>query len=385
MHSVSELRKFAAPEFVFGVGARGLAGRYARNLGVRHALLVTDPGVIQAGWTSQIEQSLREAGLAVTVFSALTPNPKDYEVAAGLDLYQASGCDGLVAIGGGSPMDCAKGIGILCTNGGHILDYEGVDTLVSPCPPLICLPTTAGTAADISQFTIITDTNRRLKIAIVSKALIPDTSLIDPETTLTMDRDLTAFTGLDALVHAMEALASNASSPITDLHALEAIRLNTSNLIPTLNQLDDLTGRTNLALASLQAGLAFSNASLGLVHAMSHALGGLHHLQHGLCNAILLPHVMEYNFDAAEEAYEKASQAMGLELGTPGPARRQALLRAVRQLRSAAGVTHGLGDLGIKAADIPRLAGLAMADICTVTNPRIPTLNDIEELYGKAL
>jgi alcohol dehydrogenase class IV len=209
-----ELRKFLAPEFLFGIGARYQAGRYARNLGSSRVLLVSDPGVIAAGWTSQVRNSLEEEGLETVLFSGLTPNPKAQEVTRGVEIYRQADCDTIVAVGGGSPIDCAKGIAVVTANGGSILDYEGVDMISEPGPPLLCIPTTAGTAADLSQFAIITDQARRCKIAIISKAIVPDLSLIDPEMTTTMDPFLTACTGMDALTHAIEAAVSNAHSPL---------------------------------------------------------------------------------------------------------------------------------------------------------------------------
>ena len=227
---VTELRKFVAPEFIFGVGARLQAGLYAKNLGATTVLVVSDPGVIAAGWTAEVIQCLHSEGLQAVLFSDVTPNPKDFEIMHGVDRYLEADCDAIVAIGGGSPIDCAKGIAVVVANGGHILDYVGVDTVSEPGPPLICIPTTAGTAADVSQFAIIVDTENRNKIAIITKAIVPDLSLIDPATTTTMDPFLSACTGVDALTHAIEAAVSNAHSPITDLHALKAIELIKENL-----------------------------------------------------------------------------------------------------------------------------------------------------------
>jgi len=265
---VHELRKFVAPEFIFGNGALSLAGRYALNFGARKPLVVTDPGVIDAGWTRKIIAELEAAQLDYAVFSAVSANPRDTEVMEGARFYAEEGCDVIIAVGGGSPMDCAKGIGVICTNQRNILDFEGVDNVPVPCPPLICIPTTAGTSADVSQFAIINDTDRKSKFAIISKAMVPDISLIDPATTLTMDGYLTACTGIDALVHAMEAAVSTANSPITDIHAFQAIRLIRRYLPQVIRSPDDPELREHLMLASLEAGLAFSNASLGAVHAL---------------------------------------------------------------------------------------------------------------------
>ena len=188
-----------------------------------------------------IRDSLDEAGIESVLFSAVSPNPRDSEVMSGAELYRSEKCDAIIVVGGGSPMDCAKGIGIVSTNNCHILDCEGVDNVSNPMPPLICIPTTAGTSADVSQFAIINNSAERVKIAIISKSTVPDVALIDPETTTTMDPYLTACTGMDALVHAIEAYVSNASSPLTDLHALQAIRLISANLLTAIAEPHNLS------------------------------------------------------------------------------------------------------------------------------------------------
>ncbi len=216
--------------------------------------------------------------------------------------------------GGGSPLDCAKGIGILASGGWHILDFEGVDQVMAPIPPLICIPTTGGSSADVSQFAIITNTQARVKFAIISKAVVPDVALIDPETLLTMSPRLGAATAVDALVHAIEAYVSNAHSLITDVHSLEGVRLITGNLSEMMSRPEDIEVRTKIMLGSLEAGLAFSNASLGATHAMAHSLGGLLDLPHGECNAMLLNHVIAFNHPAAEVRYQAVAEAMGLDV-----------------------------------------------------------------------
>lgn len=381
-----ELRKFVAPEFIFGIDALHLVGQYARNLGMSRVLLVTDPGVREAGWAELVEGDLEAAGLDTVVFDGVTPNPKDHEVDAGLELYRAEGCNALVSVGGGSPMDCAKGIGIVSSNGSSIHAYEGVDEVPAPCPPLICIPTTAGTSADVSQFCIITHSEKKYKMAIISKAVVPDVSLIDPMTTTTMDGELTANTGLDALTHAVEALASNASSPITDLHGLDAVRLITKHFEAVLNDLDSIEHRVGMMLASLQAGLAFSNASLGAVHAMAHALGGRLDLAHGECNAILLPHVIELNGEAARDKYAAVAQAMGISPDVAkGPEWLPVLLDEVRRLQRIGGSDTPLSVIGVEKEDIPLLAATAMRDACLVTNPKPVTQSEIEQTYARAL
>lgn len=382
---MSELRKFVAPEFVFGLNARHLVGRYAKNFGARKVLVVTDKGIIDSGWADQVTANLKAEGLPFTVFSDVTSNPRAEEVMAGSEVYLSERCNIIVAVGGGSPMDCAKGIGIVSSNEKHILDFEGVDQVPTPGPPFICIPTTAGSSADVSQFAIINDTQKKVKIAIISKTVVPDVALIDPATTTTMDAYLTACTGMDALSHGMEAFVSNAHSPITDLHALEAIRLVRANLLPTLEDPENMDLRSNMMLGSLHAGLAFSNASLGAVHAMAHSLGGFLDLPHGECNALLLGHVVAFNFNAAAERYQLIGRSMGLDpLDRNSGRMMYAILEELNRLRMAAGIGKRLGQIGVHRTCIPELARKAMEDPCMVTNPCRPSQRDIEAIYEAA-
>ena len=235
-----------------------------------------------------------------------------------------------------------------------MLEFEGLDEVPTPGPPLICIPTTAGTSADVSQFSIITDTSRNVKIAIISKTVVPDVALIDPETTTTMFAELTAATGMDALVHAIEAYVSNASSPITDLNALAAISRLAQNLVPAIENPRNMEYRNNMMMGSLLAGLAFSNASLGLVHAMAHSLGGLLDMPHGMCNALLLEHVLDFNYPAVPERYNQIGLAMGLKLDGLGQADcRETLSRGVARPRERAGIKTTIGALGVTPKDIP--------------------------------
>ncbi len=381
-----ELRKFVAPEFIFGPEALQLTGRYLSNFGARKVLIVTDPGVISAGWVDTITEEITKEAVDFTTYSDVSPNPRSEEVMLGAEKYRQEDCDVIVAIGGGSPMDCAKGIGIVCTNNQHILDFEGIDNVSIPGPPLICIPTTAGTSADVSQFAIINNLEKRVKIAIISKTMVPDVALIDPLTTLTMNKHLTACTGMDALVHAIEAYVSTANSPILDLHALEAIRLISKNLPLVVGDLDNIELRGQLMLGSLQAGLAFSNASLGAVHAMAHSLGGLLDLPHGECNAILLGHVISYNFQEAQERFVKIGEALGIKnTNLTSVEMKRAIIEEINSLREVVGIHKNLGDHGTTVASIPELAQNALNDPCMVTNPRVPDRRDIEVIYEEAL
>jgi alcohol dehydrogenase class IV len=381
-----ELRKFVSPEFVFGEGALRMAGQYARNFGAARVLVVSDKGVCNAGWTGAVIESLEAEGLQYSIFTDVTPNPRAEEVMRGAELYKSECCDVIVAVGGGSPMDCAKGIGVVSVNGKNILDYTGVDRIPLPGPPLICVPTTGGTSADISQFAIITDRKKSIKTALVSKTLVPDTSLIDPATTRTMPPELTANTGIDAFTHGIEAYVSNACSPVTDLFALDAVGLIFDNLIPVKNEPDNREYRGKIMLGSLEAGLAFSNASLGLAHAMSHSLGGFVDNPHGESEAILLPHVIGFNYDAVPGRFDKIGEMLGLDLAGLGHDRKKsALIDTLIRFFIEMGFNRTLRQLGVKEDDIPGLARNALDDVCLVTNPRPVRLDDIVAIYEKAL
>ncbi len=382
----AELRKFVTPEIIHGSGARLLVGRYARNIGAARVLVVSDPGVVAAGWTGEVLASLEREGLPYHLFTEVSPNPRAEQVQRGVEHCLEHGCETIVAVGGGSPMDCAKGIGIVLAHHTPILDFEGVDRIHYPIPPLICVPTTAGSAADVSQFAIITDTERRLKVSIVSKALVPDLSLIDYDTTLTLTPDLVACSGMDAFVHAVEAFSSNAYSVLTDMYALAALPLLWSNLPAAVAEPPDPGARKAVMIGSMEAGLAFSNASLGAVHAMAHALGGLVDNPHGEANAMLVEHVVAFNYEAAPERFDIIAERLGLELAGLSPGeRKRALLGAIRQLKRQVGMELRLRDRGVTRSDIPMLARSALADPCMVTNPRRPNLRDVEVMYEEAL
>ncbi|OPX55003.1 Alcohol dehydrogenase, class IV [Oceanospirillum multiglobuliferum] len=383
---ISNLRKFVAPEIIFGAGARHSVANYARTFGARKVLLVSDPGVEQAGWLADVANSLAAEGIEFVTFTQVSPNPRTDEVMQGAEVYQTQQCNLIVAVGGGSPMDCAKGIGIVCANGKHILDYQGIDTIHLPIPPLIFIPTTAGTSADVSQFAIISDQVDKVKISIVSKAVVPDVALIDPETTLTMDPFLSACTGVDALVHAIEAFVSTGAGPLTDMYALDGIRLIHQHLAALVLQPHDLKLREQVMLGSMKAGLAFSNAILGAVHAMSHSLGGYLDLPHGLCNAMLLEHVVDFNFHEAENRFKVVAETLGIDCrGLSSAQVKQRLIQEIISFKQQVGLSQSLAAQGVRVIDIPMLSVRALSDPCMLTNPRSSNQRDVEAVYEQAL
>ena len=385
-HTLSQLRKFVSPEIIFGAGCRHHVGNYASTFGARKVLVVSDPGVVAAGWLADVEASLQAQGLEYCLYTGVSPNPRVDEVMLGAEIYRANQCNLIVAIGGGSPMDCAKGIGIVVAHGRSILEFEGVDTIRVPSPPLILIPTTAGTSADVSQFVIISNPLERMKFSIVSKAVVPDVSLIDPETTASMDPFLSACTGIDALVHAIEAFVSTGSGPLTDPHALEAMRLINGNLVQMIANPQDILLREKIMLGSMQAGLAFSNAILGAVHAMSHSLGGFLDLPHGLCNAVLIEHVVAFNYSAAPDRFKVIAETLGIDCrGLNNKQISQRLVEHLIALKRAVGFHETLGLHGVGNSDIPFLSRHAMGDPCILTNPRESSQRDVEVVYAEAL
>ncbi|WP_240755574.1 iron-containing alcohol dehydrogenase [Nocardioides iriomotensis] len=381
-----QLVKFHAPEIVFGVGSLGEAGFAAGRLGARRPFVVTDPGIIEAGWVDELLGHLRESGLRPVVWSSVTPNPKDREIRAAYSCYREAAADVIIAIGGGSCIDAAKGVAILSGNDGDILDYAGVDQVTNPIPPLLMIPSTSGTGADVSQFCIVTDTERSVKITIMGRALVPDISITDPRLLVTMPEWLNAATGLDALTHGVESFVSLAHNPLADLHALRAVGLVCGNLRTTIHDPREEQARAKMAQASLNAGLAFTNAILGATHAMSHQVGGLLDAPHGVVNGVLLPHVIRYNARATPERFVDLAESAGLDVsGMPGEEAAELLADLVRTLADDVGVPKNLRALGVSEADIPRLALTTLDDACLTTNPRAADGHDVETLFRAAL
>ncbi|HOT94039.1 MAG TPA: iron-containing alcohol dehydrogenase [Methanoregulaceae archaeon] len=283
-------------------------------------------------------------------------------------------------------MDCAKGIAVVAGTGRPIEEFEGVDRIDRPGPPLLCVPTTAGSSADVSQFAILSSPGRRLKFAIISKSIVPDVSLLDPDLLCTLPPRLTGSTGLDALTHAVEAYVSTGASPITDLFALSAIRRLATFLPLAVQHPGNAVYRNETMLASLEAGLAFSNASLGAVHALAHSLGGYLDIPHGICNAILLEQVVHCNFPYAADRYRAVSAAFGLEVWQQSSeVVCAALVDRISSFRRILGVDQTLADCGLTPEDIPVLTKNALLDPCMATNPRVPDEEMVRRCYERAL
>ena len=380
------ISKFVAPEIIFGRGSLSQLGESAVRIGASKVFLVSDEDVIKAGWVDQALHYLHAAGLETEVFSALTSNPKDCEVTEGVIRYREARCDGIVAVGGGSPTDVAKAVAILASNGGTLQDYEGINRITRPLPPMVIAPTTAGAGSEVSQFTIIVDTARKLKMSIISKSLVPDIAIVDPELVTTMDAKLAAATGLDALTHGIESYVSLAATPLTDIHALKAIQLISQNLVQAVTDRKDMEANSNMSMAALTAGLAFSNAILGATHAMTHQVDGMIDKHHGETNAAILPHVMEFNLPACPERFRDIAVAMGEDVtGLDVEEAAGCAISAVRRLIVAIGLNKGLREFGLKEELIPLLSRNALKDACLVTNPRSASYEQIEAIFRRAM
>jgi alcohol dehydrogenase len=365
---------FASPGLcLIGPGCSKEAGAQAKGLGATHVLLVTDKMLAKLGMVDRIKEQLEGVGLKVTVFDGVEPDPSDKNVQAGAELYQASRCDALVSLGGGSSHDCAKGIGVVVTSGGNIRDYAGLDKLKARIPPLVAINTTAGTGSEASRTAVITNTERNMKTGIVDSRCVPAIAINDPRLMVGMPPALTAATGMDALTHAVESYVSIISTPLTDACGMRAIKLIARWLRPAVANGTNLEARDKMAYAEYLAGLAFANGRLGCVHAVALPLCSRYHIPHGVGCAVMLPYVCEFNLIAAPERFAEIAAAMGekiegltvMEAAARAPA-------AIRSLNLDIGLAANLTELGVKEADWEWLAQNAVNDV-RLTNPRQPT------------
>ncbi|WP_422418665.1 L-threonine dehydrogenase [Pseudomonas sp. GZD-222] len=370
---------------IMGIDCLDEAMAAIAGYGLRKALIVTDSGLAKAGVAERIAELLAMRDIDSSIFDGAKPNPSIANVEQGLAQLQRERCDCVVSLGGGSPHDCAKGIALCATNGGHISDYEGVDRSAKPQLPLIAINTTAGTASEMTRFCIITDEARHVKMAIVDRNVTPLLSVNDPALMAAMPKGLTAATGMDALTHAIEAYVSTAATPITDACAIKAIELISANLRQAVAEGSDLQARESMAYAQFLAGMAFNNASLGYVHAMAHQLGGFYDLPHGVCNAVLLPHVQRFNAKVSAARLRDVAKAMGVEVSAMTAEQgSDAAIAAIEKLSRDIDIPAGLAVLGAKEADVPTLASNALKDACGLTNPRVASQEEIEGIFKAA-
>ena len=362
------------------------AGEQVAELGFKKALIVTDKVLGQIGIVKKVTDVLDNKSIEYAIYDETKPNPTVKNVNDGLALLKEKECDFVISLGGGSAHDCAKGIALLATNGGEIKDYEGVDKSKKPQLPMVGINTTAGTGSEMTLFAIITDEERHIKMALVDKHLTPIIAVNDPMLMLAMPKSLTAATGMDALTHAIEAYVSTSATPITDACAEKAIELISNYLVNAVENGEDVEARDMMAYAEYLAGMAFNNASLGYVHAMAHQLGGFYNLPHGVCNAILLPHVQEYNKATSASRLAKIAKIMGGNIeGLTDEQGADLCIDMIKSLSQNVGIPEGLGVLGVKESDFETLATNALNDACSLTNPRKGNLEEVIAIFKKAM
>ena len=362
-----------------------------RSVGGKHPLVVTDKGIVACGILKQVTDILDEAGVKYSIYQDTVPNPTDHNVEDAMKVYTEAGCDSLISIGGGSSHDCAKGVGFVASNGGRIHDYEGVDKSTKPFPPYIAVNTTAGTGSEMTRFCIITDTSRKVKMAIVDWRCTPSVAIDDPVLMMGMPPRLTAATGMDALTHAVEAYVSTAATPMTDACAEKSMEYINRYLRRAVANGNDAEAREGMCYAQYLAGMAFNNASLGHVHAMAHQLGGYYNLPHGECNAILLPYVCEYNRISSRRRFGRIASLLGeLTKGKTADEASRLAIAAIRTLSQdvdiPASITECAKHYGVKVSreDIAIMTANAQKDACGLTNPRKMTDAAVSAIYEKA-
>ncbi|MUH05073.1 L-threonine dehydrogenase [Commensalibacter melissae] len=377
---------FLPPVNIIGKNALQDAISHIQGHGLKHGLIVTDSFLSKNGVVKKIADMLDQQGIKTNVFDSTHPNPTVTNVNDGLKILKENNCDFVISLGGGSPHDCAKGIALLATNGGEIKNYEGIDKSNKPQLPLIAINTTAGTASEITRFCIITDETRHVKMAIITPHVTPILSVNDPALMAGMPPGLTAATGMDALTHAVEAYVSTAATPITDACALKAVTLIEENLRNAVKNGQDMQARENMAYAELLAGMAFNNASLGYVHAMAHQLGGFYGLPHGVCNAVLLPHVQEYNLPKCAARLKDIAKAMNIDVNSMNDEEgAKACIAAIRSLSKDINIPANLTELKVQEKDIPTLTANALKDACALTNPRQGNAEEVAAIFKSAM
>jgi len=372
----------------FGAGARKELPEVLNRMGLKKALVCSDKGLIKVGTTAKVTEVLDGINFPYEIYSEIKPNPTVTNVKQGVAAFKASGADCIIAIGGGSSMDTAKGIGIVANNPefSDVVSLEGVAPTKHKSVPIIALPTTAGTGAEVTINYVIIDEERQAKMVCVDPNDIPAVAIVDPELMYSLPKGLTAATGMDALTHAIEGYITKGAWVMSDMYELQAIKMIAENLPLAVEEPTTPVGREGMALAQYIAAQAFSNVGLGLVHGMAHPMGSLHDIPHGVANALLLPTIMEFNMPKCIEKFGVIAKTMGVNTdGMSAEQAAQAAVDAVKALSIRVGIPQTLTELGIKESDIPALAAQAIADVCTPGNPRDVTEAEIVELYKKVL
>ncbi len=363
----------------YGIGVVERLAEIIKALNAESLLVVTDKGIRNSGLLKRISNLLDANKLEHNIFDNVEPNPKDYNVQEGAEMAKRLNPDCLVTVGGGSPIDCAKAIAVVARQGGAARDYVGPDKIGGDVLPLIAIPTTAGTGSEVTFSSVITDSKEKYKFSIKDPKIAPKVALVDPEMTLTMPPGLTAATGMDALTHAIEGFTANAAEPIADSAALYAIELITAYLRAAVSDGSNLEARAGMLLGSVLAGIAFSHSDVAAVHCVAEALGGKYDAAHGVCNAVVLPAVMEYNLDYCKDRYARIAAAMGLSYENVEEGARQAV-KAVQKLASDVRLPE-FGSLGVQEKDFEELALNSFKNGSNIDNPRPMTKNDYLNLF----
>lgn len=379
-------RIYLPPLSLVGPGVVSELGEELRSCGYKKILVVTDQILNKIGVVKSVTDMLVANNLEFVVFDEVQPNPTCKNVNDGLAILQENGCDFILTIGGGSPQDCGKAVGILATNGGDIRDFEGIHVSKKKSLPIAAINTTAGTASEVTINYVITDEARKIKMVMVDKNCLVSIAVNDPELMLNKPAALTAATGMDALTHAVEAYVTVGANHWTDNLAIYAIKLIGESLRDAVKDGQNIEARSKMAWGQFIAGQAFSNCGLGFVHSAAHQLGGKYNLPHGVCNAVLLPHVERFNKETSIEKFGDIARALGVDTtGMSADAAADAALDAISKLSTDVGIPSGLAELGVKKEDLEAMAKDALADVCAGGNPKAVSLEDAVKIYEAAM
>ncbi|WP_157273067.1 iron-containing alcohol dehydrogenase [Neobacillus bataviensis] len=368
-----------------GAGISEKTGEIVKDLGVARLLIITDKGVRAAGLLDGIEKSLTAVNLDYEIFDEVEPNPSAETIHKGVDYLKEHKCEAVIAVGGGSSIDTAKGVAVMAVNPGHILDYEGAGKVTVPPLPIIAIPTTAGTGSETTNSTVITNKETSFKLAVLSPLLFPKIALLDPNLILHLPQEITAATGMDALTHAIESYTSKAANPVSQAFAMQAIKMIGENLTKSYFVGTDLESREKMLVASMLAGVAFSQSRLGNVHAISHTFGGTFNIPHGIANAALLPFVMRFNLPACADQYKDTTIALGKDVtGLSTLEAAEKAIETVIEMNQAMNIPLNIKDLGVSLEYLPKLVKDSMRSGNVLINPRLTKPADIQSIIENA-
>lgn len=366
----------------YGAGILKTLGEELKNLKARKVMVITDKGLVNAGMVEKVITIINDENMDYIIYDEVEANPKDYNVEACADVARKEFIDTIVAFGGGSPIDAAKAVTVLAKQGGKVRDYQGKGKIKGDCLPLITIPTTAGTGSEVTFSSVITDTKEKFKFTIKSTAIAAKTAIVDPELTLTVPPLVTAATGIDALTHAIEGYTANCTEPIAEAVGLYAVEYISGNIVEAVKNGRNLAARDKMMMGSLLAGLSFSHADVASVHCMAEALGSLYDAPHGMCNAILLPYVMEYNLPFAEYKYARIARAMGIVEKNDHEAAVKGI-EHIKELSEEIGLP-GIRTLNVNPADFELLAEMSVMNGSNDSNPKKITQDEYVMLLKKA-